>query len=66
VARGSAEVLVEASPCFEWDWAATSLILAEAGGALTQVPGGAPTPGCRLLATNGRVDDAVRASLAAR
>ena len=66
VARGSAEVLVEASPCFEWDWAATSLILAEAGGALTQVPGGAPTPGCRLLATNGLVDGAVRAALASR
>ena len=32
VARGAAEALVEQGPCFEWDWAATSVIVEEAGG----------------------------------
>ncbi|MEI8057688.1 MAG: inositol monophosphatase family protein [Actinomycetes bacterium] len=63
VARGAADVLVEASECFEWDWAATGLILSEAGGAISAVRGGSPTDGCRLLATNGLLDDQVRAVL---
>lgn len=62
VARGSAEALVEAAPCFEWDWAATSLILAEAGGRTSALDAADPYPGCRLVATNGRVDDALRAA----
>jgi histidinol-phosphatase len=64
VARGAAEVAVEAMPCFEWDWAATGLIVAEAGGSVSRLEGGPPTSGCRLLVSNGRVDDEVRATLA--
>lgn len=60
VARGAAEALVEQGPCFEWDWAATGLIVSEAGGRLTRLEGGDPTPGCHLLVSNGHVDDAVR------
>jgi len=60
VAQGSAEVLVEQGPCFEWDWAATSLIVAEAGGQLTRLEGGPPTDGCHLLVSNGMADDEVR------
>jgi histidinol-phosphatase len=66
VARGSAEVLVEAFPCFEWDWTATSVIVEEAGGVLSALDGGAPIPGCRLMVTNGLLDDAVRAALSSR
>ena len=64
VARGAAEVLLEVMPGFEWDWCATSLILSEAGGAITAVEGGEPYDGCRMLVTNGRLDGAVRAALA--
>lgn len=63
VARGCADAIVEASPCFEWDWAATSVILHEAGGRLSEVSGNGLTPGCKLMATNGHLDDAVRAAL---
>ena len=52
VAQGSADALVEQGPCFEWDYAATSLIIAEAGGTMTQLDGSPPTPGCHLLVTN--------------
>ena len=52
VAQGSADALVEQGPCFEWDYEATSLIVAEAGGTLTQLDGSPPTPGCHLLVTN--------------
>lgn len=65
VARGSAEALVEAAPCYEWDWAATSLILAEAGGRMSALDDARPYPGCRLLATNGRIDDELRTAYAA-
>jgi histidinol-phosphatase len=60
VAQGSAELLVEQGPCFEWDWAATSLIVEEAGGQLTGLEGGPPTDGCHLLVSNGVADDEVR------
>ena len=63
IARGSAEVLVEAIPGFEWDWAATSLILEEAGGHVTALEGGEPYDGCQMLVTNRLVDDAVRQAL---
>jgi histidinol-phosphatase len=66
VARGAAEALVEAAPCFEWDWSATSVIVEEAGGSITRREGGPPSAGCRLLVTNGQVDAAVRAALATR
>jgi fructose-1,6-bisphosphatase/inositol monophosphatase family enzyme len=59
-------VLVEAFPCFEWDWTATSVIVEEAGGVLSALDGGAPIPGCRLMVTNGLLDDAVRAALSSR
>ncbi|MFN8158358.1 MAG: inositol monophosphatase family protein [Candidatus Nanopelagicales bacterium] len=65
VARGSAEALVEAAPCYEWDWAATSLILDEAGGRTSALDAAAPYAGCRLLATNGRIDDELRATYGA-
>ena len=63
IARGAAEVLLEVVPGFEWDWCATSLILAEAGGAVSALEGGAPYDGCQLLVTNGRLEDAVRGTL---
>jgi histidinol-phosphatase len=63
VARGAADVMVEASSCYEWDWAATSVILEEAGGRLSEVSGAGRAPGCRLMATNALLDDQVRAAL---
>jgi histidinol phosphatase-like enzyme (inositol monophosphatase family) len=63
VARGAADALVEQGPCFEWDWAATSLIVAEAGGHLSRLEGGDPVPGCHLLVTNGQLDPTIRAAL---
>ena len=63
VARGAADVIVEASNCYEWDWAATSVIVEEAGGRLSEVSGDGLTPGCKLMVTNGLLDDAVRTAL---
>jgi fructose-1,6-bisphosphatase/inositol monophosphatase family enzyme len=60
VARGSAEVLLEALPCYEWDWAATSVIVREAGGSVAALDRATPYPGCRLLVTNGLVDAEAR------
>jgi histidinol-phosphatase len=60
IARGSAEALVEQGPCFEWDWAATSVIVSEAGGRLSNLEGGPPTDGGHLLVSNGLVDDEIR------
>jgi histidinol-phosphatase len=61
VARGSAEALLEAAPCYEWDWAATSVIVEEAGGAVTALDRASTYSGCRLLVTNARIDDELRA-----
>ena len=63
IARGAAEALVEQGPCFEWDWAATSVIVTEAGGRLSDLDGGAPHDGGHLLVSNGRVDDDIRGAL---
>jgi len=63
VARGAADALVEQGPCFEWDWAATSVIVSEAGGSLTRLEGGEPVPGCHLLVSNGRLDSEIRRAL---
>lgn len=63
VARGAAEALVEQGPCFEWDWAATSVIVEEAGGQVTRLEGGPPVDGGHLLVSNGRVDAQVRGAL---
>jgi fructose-1,6-bisphosphatase/inositol monophosphatase family enzyme len=62
VARGSAEVLLEALPCYEWDWAATSVIVEEAGGAVAALDRETAYSGCRLLVTNGLVDAEARAT----
>jgi histidinol-phosphatase len=65
VARGSAEALLEHEPCFEWDWAATGLIVEEAGGRLSTFDGGPPQRGRELLVTNGRVHEETLRTLAA-
>jgi histidinol-phosphatase len=63
VARGAADALVEQGPCFEWDWAATSLIVEEAGGSLSRLEGGDPVPGSHLLVSNGQLDPQIRQAL---
>lgn len=63
VARGAAEALVEQGPCFEWDWAATRVIVEEAGGQVTRLEGGQPVDGGHLLVSNGRIDAEVRSAL---
>lgn len=59
VAQGSAELLMEHEPCFEWDWGATGVIVEEAGGRLSTFEGEPPSPGGDLLVTNGLVHDEV-------
>jgi histidinol-phosphatase len=59
VADGSADVLLERSPCGEWDWAACMVIVEEAGGRMTTLDGKAPSHGCHLLVSNGALHDAV-------
>jgi histidinol-phosphatase len=63
VAQGSLEALLEREPCFVWDWAATQVIVEEAGGRLTTLDGADPAPGANLLVSNGRVHDEVVAAL---
>ncbi|MFL5767242.1 MAG: inositol monophosphatase family protein [Actinomycetota bacterium] len=63
VAQGSVDALVEHEPCYEWDWAATGLIVEEAGGRLSTFAGDAPTPGQNLVVSNGFVHDEVLAAL---
>jgi histidinol-phosphatase len=63
VAEGSADVLVEHDPCGAWDWAASGLIVEEAGGRVSRLDGGPAEPGGDLLVTNGRLHDAVVALL---
>lgn len=55
VAQGSVEALLEHEPCQRWDWAATGLIVEEAGGRLSTLDGGRPAGGNDLLVTNGAV-----------
>jgi len=57
VAQGSAEVQLEHEPCFEWDWAATSVIVEEAGGRISSFNGDPPKPGTDLVVSNGLVHD---------
>jgi histidinol-phosphatase len=64
VAQGSMEALVEHEPCFPWDWAATQVIVEEAGGRITTTEGAAPAPGANLLVTNGRVHEDLVSALA--
>lgn len=63
VAQGSVDVLLEHEPCQPWDWAATEVIVAEAGGRISTLDGDAPTVGGDLLVSNGRVHDEVLAVL---
>ena len=64
VAQGSVEVLLEHEPCQTWDWAATSLIVEEAGGRVTTLGGNSPTAGGNLLVSNGVVHGEVVGILA--
>jgi len=64
VAQGSMEALLEHEPCFPWDWSATQVIVEEAGGRITTLTGGEPTPGGNLLVSNGLVHDAIETELA--
>lgn len=64
VAQGSAEALLEHEPCQPWDWAATGLIVEEAGGHLSTLAGEPPTPGGDLLVSNGAVHRAIVNALA--
>ena len=66
VAQGSVEVLLEHEPCQPWDWAATDVIVREAGGRITTLDGDAPAIGGDLLVSNGRVHDEVIAVLGSR
>lgn len=63
VARGAAEALVEQGPCFEWDWAASSIIVEEAGGQVSRLEGGRPVDGGHLLVSNGLIDEQVRRAM---
>jgi histidinol-phosphatase len=58
VARGAAEVMVEAELRL-WDWAALVPVVREAGGRVTQVDGSAPSDHGSVLSTNGAVHDEV-------
>jgi len=42
-----------------WDYAPVSIVVAEAGGLLTQLDGSAPVPGAQVLSSNGLLHDAV-------
>jgi histidinol-phosphatase len=57
------DALVEHEACYAWDWSATQVIVEEAGGRITTLDGGSPTPGSNLLVSNGLVHDEVVAVL---
>lgn len=57
VAQGSAELAIERSPCFAWDFAATGLIVQEAGGRISTLRGTPPEDGGDLLVSNGLVHE---------
>jgi histidinol-phosphatase len=59
VAQGSVDALLEHEPCQAWDWAATGLIVEEAGGCLSTLAGDRPVAGGDLLVSNGIVHDEV-------
>lgn len=64
VARGSADVMVEAE-LNTWDFAALQVIVREAGGRMTQFDGAPVAHGRSVLTTNGRLHDEVVARLSA-
>jgi histidinol-phosphatase len=63
VAEGAADAMLEIGPTL-WDLAAPSLIVAEAGGRLTDFGGTPSYAGPQALATNGRLHDAIVDTLA--
>lgn len=63
VAEGTADVLLEHEPCGWWDWAASGLIVEEAGGRVSRLDGTPVEPGGDLLVSNGRLHDEVVALL---
>ena len=65
VAQGSVEALLEHEPCQVWDWAATGLIVEEAGGCLSTLSGERPTASGDLLVSNGIVHREIVEILAA-
>lgn len=65
VAQGSVEALLEHEPCRRWDWAATGVIVEEAGGCITTLSGARPVEGADLLVSNGVVHREVVDALAA-
>ena len=65
VAEGAAEAMVEAD-LKAWDLAGPRAVLEEAGGRVTDLVGGLEMPARGVLATNGRLHDALLARLAAR
>ncbi len=69
VAQGSADIALQREPCFAWDWAATRLIVEEAGGRVTDLSGRVPLHGGLgrtdgLLVTNGALHPEVLRELA--
>ncbi len=62
VARGAAEVMIEPE-LSEWDFASLAVIVAEAGGRVTQLDGSPPVHGGSLVTSNGLVHDEVLAAL---
>jgi histidinol-phosphatase len=65
VAEGGAEAMLEAE-LKVWDLAAPRAILLEAGGRLTDLAGGSDMPARGVVATNGRLHDALLAGLRGR
>ena len=63
VAQGSVEALLEHEPCQVWDWAATQIIVTEAGGRLSGLDGLPPTAGSDLLVSNGAVHEEIVTTL---
>ncbi len=64
VARGTADVMIE-SELATWDFAALQVILAEAGGRMTQFDGSPLEHGGTVLTTNGLLHDEIVARLSA-
>jgi histidinol-phosphatase len=62
VAEGAAEAMIE-SELKSWDLAAPRAVLTEAGGVLTDLDGGPDMPARGVLATNGRLHEAILAML---
>jgi histidinol-phosphatase len=60
VAEGSIDAAVDARLAL-WDYAAVVPIVAEAGGRVTTLDGGAPSPGAQVVSSNGHVHDALLA-----